>query len=358
MRKNLQIRKWLTGLSLLFISMSFADLAFGQDQNNDALEANLVSVPIFDEQHRISSDCELLQIGLFETGAFENVSARLDSLGYNYTLIAPTSDIDVFELYDIIYLPSNWAQVSIGHLDELESNAEDFKSYVHDGGSLVVEQANPFQQPNHQVRPALLPYPILFDNSYNLSDMPLVIVDDQHPLTKGFAPEELPFPADQMIEVDSNYQVLTRGLVSGAPGMVVTEFGTGKVLVLGYSLSLTGTFTVSDNFGHALMEWAGSCGLTVGLNEDLEPNNSSLNLNPNVFNANTLITINLAEAGNAQVRIFDSRGMLLETVVSEELEAGTHRLNWQAERYQNGLYFCELVSGNGRYRNRTKFFIR
>ncbi len=335
--------------------LGICNSALAQDINRDAMNDSSTVLFTTTTPIKTFSDCETFKIGLFKTAGYEFVGARLGFVGYSYDIIEPTSNLAIFEQYDILYLPTGWAQLTIGDLADFEANADDFKSFVFSGGSLVVEQPNPFQQANDQVSPSLLPYPILFDNEYNTDDMPVDIRLPGHPLTEGFEEDELPFPADQMIEIDPNYYVLTRGRISRSPALVVAKYGAGKVVVLGYSISISGIFTVSNDFSRALVNWAGNCGLT-GLEEN-SWHNLPLSLTPTIFEENTTIRFELKESNSIELQVFDVRGQRIETIVAQDLAAGKHEFRWQAQGYQSGLYLCKLVSANGKYRGSEKFLI-
>jgi len=68
---------------------------------------------------------------------------------------------------------------------------------------------------------------------------------------------------------------------------------------------------------------------------------------PNPFNPITRLTFVLDEPGHAAVRIFDSGGRAIRTLVDGHLSAGTVELVWdgrnnQGDMQASGTYFCEL----------------
>jgi hypothetical protein len=62
---------------------------------------------------------------------------------------------------------------------------------------------------------------------------------------------------------------------------------------------------------------------------------------PNPFNAATNFTLNIAEASNVKLTVFNVLGQQVATILNRELQAGMHRVLWEA-RADNGV---ALVSG-------------
>lgn len=124
-------------------------------------------------------------IGMVATDDYFHPRDRLVSLGFSVDLIPPTSGLDTFQQYDIVYLASGWAQAGTGNYQTIESHASDYRTYVYEGGGLFIDQPNPYKQPNERVTPSLLPYPITFRSSYTSADFPPIIVDPDHFITQG-----------------------------------------------------------------------------------------------------------------------------------------------------------------------------
>ncbi|MDO9693308.1 MAG: hypothetical protein Q7W56_01105 [Candidatus Latescibacteria bacterium] len=68
---------------------------------------------------------------------------------------------------------------------------------------------------------------------------------------------------------------------------------------------------------------------------------------PNPFNPRTTISFTLAEAGPAELSLYDGRGRLLRTLARGWHEGGTHELQLEAEGLASGSYYCRLVAGGG-----------
>ncbi|MEZ4386747.1 MAG: FlgD immunoglobulin-like domain containing protein [Candidatus Krumholzibacteriia bacterium] len=74
---------------------------------------------------------------------------------------------------------------------------------------------------------------------------------------------------------------------------------------------------------------------------------------PNPFNPITTVAFSLERAGLASLRVFDTRGRLVRTLVHEDLGAGQHEVTWRGDDQQgrpvaSGVYFYRLEAGDQR----------
>lgn len=67
---------------------------------------------------------------------------------------------------------------------------------------------------------------------------------------------------------------------------------------------------------------------------------------PNPFNPSTTITFALPSQSFVSLKVFDLIGREVATLVSEELTAGYHSRNWNAESVSGGIYFYRVRAGN------------
>jgi hypothetical protein len=67
---------------------------------------------------------------------------------------------------------------------------------------------------------------------------------------------------------------------------------------------------------------------------------------PNPFNPITTIEFRLSEASNVTVSIFTITGQQVATLSSGKLDAGTHRVQWDASAVASGLYFYRVETDN------------
>jgi len=73
----------------------------------------------------------------------------------------------------------------------------------------------------------------------------------------------------------------------------------------------------------------------------------SLSASPNPFNPQTTISFDLPAGGEISLKIFDSLGREVQTLVTGHLPLGKHSVVWEAGDKASGLYFVQL-SQNGR----------
>lgn len=78
-----------------------------------------------------------------------------------------------------------------------------------------------------------------------------------------------------------------------------------------------------------------------------------LSARPNPFSGSVEIAFELAQAAQARVRILDTSGRVVRTLVDGDLAGGEHRIQWHGRasgghRVQNGIYLCTFESGEVR----------
>jgi Uncharacterized protein related to plant photosystem II stability/assembly factor len=67
---------------------------------------------------------------------------------------------------------------------------------------------------------------------------------------------------------------------------------------------------------------------------------------PNPFNPTTSIKFSVANAGKVSIKVFNSVGQEVSTLVNEVKEAGTYEVNFNAGNFSSGVYFYEINAGN------------
>ncbi len=75
------------------------------------------------------------------------------------------------------------------------------------------------------------------------------------------------------------------------------------------------------------------------------PNDFKLEQNyPNPFNPSTTISFSIPVEGNVSLKIFNTIGQEIATIVSENLSAGIYSYKWNAKEQANGIYFYKLTA--------------
>ncbi len=65
---------------------------------------------------------------------------------------------------------------------------------------------------------------------------------------------------------------------------------------------------------------------------------------PNPFNPSTNVSFRLPERSYLEIEVFTILGQRVATLASQEFEAGSHTLQWNASRYASGVYLLRLKS--------------
>jgi hypothetical protein len=107
-------------------------------------------------------------------------------------------------------------------------------------------------------------------------------------------------------------------------------------------------------------------GLTTGFGQQIRkiiPNTYRLAQNrPNPFNAATRIEFQTAGYGWVQMKIYNSRGRFVKTLVADQLPPGKHSVRWEGKdmngnEVASGLYIYRLVSQN-HIESRTLIYLK
>ena len=86
----------------------------------------------------------------------------------------------------------------------------------------------------------------------------------------------------------------------------------------------------------------------VGMTGDEKiPQDYSLYQNfPNPFNPSTTIGFGLPAASAVSLTVYDADGRVVERLLDDLLNAGIHKVTWNADSYSSGIYFYTLKAGN------------
>ena len=156
-------------------------------------------------------------------------------------------------------------------------------------------------------------------------------------------------PTQAVVEVfrarpdPSNYGEGELYLGSANPDAVGNWSVTVTGLVTGDSVTATST-DMNDNSS----EFSGLL-LVVGVEEEQERGKIQsaelLQNEPNPFHGWTVIAYALRVAGAVTLKVYDTTGRLVETLMDEEQKAGVHRVEWSPKQASSGIYFYRLETG-------------
>lgn len=79
---------------------------------------------------------------------------------------------------------------------------------------------------------------------------------------------------------------------------------------------------------------------------------------PNPFNPTTRINFSIPSQSKVQLKIFDSLGRLVKTILNEELAAGNHTINFNASNLSSGVYFYRLNVNNKSVQSRKMTLLK
>ena len=114
----------------------------------------------------------------------------------------------------------------------------------------------------------------------------------------------------------------------------------------GQSLVLaTNSISITSANVYSYYAVASSAATAVRDQFDGIPTGFSLGQNyPNPFNPSTTITISIAQKGFASLKVYNSLGGQVATLVSQQLDPGTYKVQWNALNIASGVYLYRLES--------------
>lgn len=123
-------------------------------------------------------------------------------------------------------------------------------------------------------------------------------------------------------------------LNSGNPTFlyVITIQGTYNYVCTPHSPSMAGTIIASPSSITQLNEIAASYKLSQNF--------------PNPFNPSTKINFSIPVSSNVFLKIYNSIGQEVATLVNERMNSGSYRVDWNAINYSSGVYYYKIVAGD------------
>jgi len=134
-------------------------------------------------------------------------------------------------------------------------------------------------------------------------------------------------------------------IAAGSSALSSGNFGVTMV-----NLPPTHTFVFHVQiFSNNNLYWEDSTSVVVGIEEvnDQIPNVFSLKQNyPNPFNPKTTIEFSIPKNEFVELKIFDVNGKEVQTLVSDNMNAGTYQYDWHAaETVASGIYYYAIKAG-------------
>ncbi len=135
------------------------------------------------------------------------------------------------------------------------------------------------------------------------------------------------------------------------PIPLILGAGDSKSFHLNLWVGSAGTATFhfeisSPNFGFFSIPFVCHAGTAVS-DLVLQPSLRLENNYPNPFRGGTSFTVNAEKAASASIQVFDLKGRLIAETPSQNLNAGSNRIDWQAPAdLASGLYLYRLKDGS------------
>ncbi|NOR45772.1 MAG: T9SS type A sorting domain-containing protein [Candidatus Delongbacteria bacterium] len=79
---------------------------------------------------------------------------------------------------------------------------------------------------------------------------------------------------------------------------------------------------------------------------------------PNPFNPVTEIEYSLKNSGLVKISIFNSKGQFVTDIVNQKMSTGIHRVNFNAEKLNSGIYFYQLSVDGVNLRSKKMLYLR
>ena len=113
--------------------------------------------------------------------------------------------------------------------------------------------------------------------------------------------------------LDMSFASSEVGVATAFDVVTYTVNGGGAIGIQQISLNVPGDFSISQNY-------------------------------PNPFNPATNIEFSIPKASFVKLTVYDVSGRELETLVSQNMTAGTYKADWDASKYSSGVFFYTLTT--------------
>jgi ligand-binding sensor domain-containing protein len=103
---------------------------------------------------------------------------------------------------------------------------------------------------------------------------------------------------------------------------------------------------IATNKGLAVFKEGGVVTSVKEIQENEIPTTASLSQNyPNPLNSTTTIKYKVTEPEFVSLKVFNSMGSEVASLVNEQKPSGDYSIEWNATGFKSGIYFCKLQTG-------------
>ena len=160
----------------------------------------------------------------------------------------------------------------------------------------------------------------------------------------------------------SNTGTAAGGFTTTANASVYTQMVVPiTTIVAGNAASATITFTIGNSgSGGTVGTWMLIDDVALSMSTgtpELNPQNISLSApQPNPASDYALLPFSLNTTSQADIRVYDLQGRLVEVILQETLSAGNYKAEINTTNLQSGIYTCVLSAGNEQHQ--VKLMVR
>ena len=124
---------------------------------------------------------------------------------------------------------------------------------------------------------------------------------------------------------------------------------SGNITSISKMPSSSRTYTALSNNNTLYIASEDSNIVFIGVNQISSevPYGFSLSQNyPNPFNPSSKIRFQISKLSAVKIVVYDISGKEIETLVNEQLKAGTYEVDWNGSNHSSGVYFYQMLTSN------------
>jgi len=76
---------------------------------------------------------------------------------------------------------------------------------------------------------------------------------------------------------------------------------------------------------------------------------------PNPFNPNSTVSFDIPDVSLVALNVYDVKGVLVETLLQENVKPGKHHYNWEPQGLSSGVYFMKLTTANKSFTQKVTY---
>ncbi|MEN8191851.1 MAG: Ig-like domain-containing protein [Bacteroidota bacterium] len=146
------------------------------------------------------------------------------------------------------------------------------------------------------------------------------------------------------VSITANLSALANGIISFTPKDSLDENSTYHILLY-EGLGSTDNYFLGDS---VKISFTTKTITSISEIETTPDNFELITCYPNPFNPSTTIQYHLNESSDVLIKIYDIIGNEVTTLLNEFVNAGTHKISFNANNLPSGVYFSQIITKNER----------